>query len=365
MRGSGGDHMHKLGLVRRAHDDHVRQAGQIGDVIDTCMGGAVIADNTGPVDGKAHRKVLNGDVMHQLVIATLQEGRIQRTEGLHALGRQTSREGHRMLFGDADIKHPVRETRLHLVDASAGRHRRSDGNDPVVGLGLGDQAVGEDRSIARGVAGRLVLRSGNHIEFRNSVVFLCRRSGKGMALALFGDDMDEHRTARMAVTDVLQHRQQMRHVMAVDRTDMEESQLAEDRIAADQVAGSLAGAPRRALDLGREPAGHLAHQVTDRMERLGGDQTRQVAAHRADRLADRHVIVVQDDDQARVRRPGIVHALERHAGAHRAVADHGNDVALDSLQVAADRHAEAGGNRGRGMACTERVELRLAALGET
>ena len=145
---------------------------------------------------------------------------------------------------------------------------------------------------------------------------------------------------------------------------MQKAELAEDRIATDQVTSSLAGAPRCALDLGREPAGHLAHQVTDRMERLRGDQTRQITAHRANRLADRHVIVVQDDNQARIRRAGIVHALERHACAHRAVTDHSNDVALDTLQVAADCHAEAGGDRGRGMARTERVEFGLAAFGE-
>ena len=42
----------------------------------------------------------------------------------------------------------------------------------VVGLDLGDKAIGEYQSIARGVAGSLVLRAGDHIEFRNSVIFL-------------------------------------------------------------------------------------------------------------------------------------------------------------------------------------------------
>ena len=63
---------------------------------------------------------------------------------------------------------------------------------------------------------------------------------------------------------------------------------------------------------------------------------------------------------------GIVHRLIGHARAHRAVADHGDDVArvLLSLQVAGDGHAEPGGDRGGGMGRAERVVFALRAAGE-
>jgi hypothetical protein len=86
---------------------------------------------------------------------------------------------------------------------------------------------------------------------------------------------------------------------------------------------------------------------------------------RADRRRDRHVVVVEDDDQARIHRAGVVHRLIGHAGGHRAVADHGDDVVLLAVEIAGHRHAQPSGNRGRGMCGTERIVFALGALGET
>ena len=55
-------------------------------------------------------------------------------------------------------------------------------------------------------------------------------------------------------------------------------------------------------------------------------QPRQIGAHGAGRRRDRHVVVVEDDDQPGVERAGIVHRLIGHAGRHGAVADDGDDV---------------------------------------
>ena len=70
------------------------------------------------------------------------------------------------------------------------------------------------------------------------------------------------------------------------------------------------------------------------------------------------------DDQPRIHRPGIVHRLIGHAGAHRAVADHGDDVALLALEVARHRHAERRRDRGRAVRRAERVVFALRPLGE-
>ena len=310
------------------------------------MGRPVIANHTSPVDRESDRQILDGDIMHNLVITTLQEGRIERTERLHAFSGQTGGKGHCMLFGDADIKNAPRKPCLHLVEAGSRWHCRSDRHDLVVRFGSCHQPIGKHRGVARGVASSLVLRSGDDIEFRDSVIFFGRRPGKGMSLAFLGDHMDQNRPTRMAVADVFQNRKKMRHVMAVDRANVKKAKLAEHRIAADQVTSSLTRASRGALDLGREPTGNLAHQVTDRMKRLRGDETRQIAAHRANRLGNRHVIVIQDDDQTRIGCTGIVHALEGHTGAHRAITDHRDDIAVDALDITADSHTKTSRNRG-------------------
>ena len=73
------------------------------------MGGAVGADQAGAVDRKAHRQALDRHVVDDLVVAALQEGRIDRAERLVALGREAGRERHRMLLGDADVEGAVGE----------------------------------------------------------------------------------------------------------------------------------------------------------------------------------------------------------------------------------------------------------------
>ena len=96
--------MHQLDLVGRRHDHHAGQARQEGHVEGAGMGRAVGADQPGPVDGEADRQLLDGDVMHDLVVGALEEGRIDGGKGLEAFGRKPGGEGHRVLLGDADIE---------------------------------------------------------------------------------------------------------------------------------------------------------------------------------------------------------------------------------------------------------------------
>jgi hypothetical protein len=83
------------------------------------MGGAVLADQAGAVDGEAHRQALQRHVMHHLVIGALQEGRVDGAERLVAFDREPRREGDRVLFGDADVEGAVGEALLELVEPGA------------------------------------------------------------------------------------------------------------------------------------------------------------------------------------------------------------------------------------------------------
>ena len=121
--------------------------------------------------------------MDKLVITTLQEGRIEGAERAHAFGRKTGRERHRMLFGNADIEHPVREACLHLVEAGSGWHRRGDGDNPVIGFGRRHQALCKDRGVAWRIAGGFLLRAGDDIEFRHRMILFGRRAREGMSLS--------------------------------------------------------------------------------------------------------------------------------------------------------------------------------------
>ena len=117
---------------------------EIGDVEAAGMGRAVGADQPGAVDREAHRQVLDRDVVDDLIVGALQEGRIDRAERPHALRGEAGGEGHRMLLGDADVEGAIGEGLGELVEPGARRHRRGDRDDRRVALGLLDQRLGED-----------------------------------------------------------------------------------------------------------------------------------------------------------------------------------------------------------------------------
>ena len=103
------------------------------------------ADDAGAIDGEANGKLLDGDVVHDLVVGALQEGRIDRRERLHALGGETGGKRHRMLLGDADVEGPFGKFAGEEVDTGAVGHGGGNADDPIVLPRLGDQALAEHR----------------------------------------------------------------------------------------------------------------------------------------------------------------------------------------------------------------------------
>ena len=96
------------------------------------MGRAIGADQPGAVEREAHRQLLDRDVMHDLVIGALQEGRVDRAERLVAFGGEAGGEGHRMLLGDADIEGAAGKLLAERVEPGARRHGGGDGDDLLV-----------------------------------------------------------------------------------------------------------------------------------------------------------------------------------------------------------------------------------------
>ena len=182
--------------------DEARQAAEIGDVEGAGMGRAVGADEPGAVHGEAHRQSLDGDVVHDLVIGALQEGRVDRGERLQALGRESGGEGHAVLLGDADVEAAVGKFLGEQVEAGAGRHRGGDGDDLVVLPRLLDQRLGEHLGIGRRGRLRLRLRAGRDVELDHAVILVGGFLGRLVALALLRDDVNQERSV-LGVAHVL------------------------------------------------------------------------------------------------------------------------------------------------------------------
>ena len=114
---------------------------------------------------------------------------------------------------------------------------------------------------------------------------------------------------------------------------------------------------------------HFEHPLAD-LARGGVEatthQARQIAVERAHRRRDRHIVVVEHHDQARiVVHASIVHRLKRHTGRHRAIADHGDGEALFTFEFRGQRHAQRRRDRGGRMRGAEGVVLALVAARET
>ena len=90
-------------------------------------------------------------------------------------------------------------------------------------LGFLDQALAEHPGVGGRIGLGLDLGAGHHVELVDAVILVLGGLGGRIALALLRDDMDQHRAADIGVADVLQHRQQMVEIMAVDRADIDRS----------------------------------------------------------------------------------------------------------------------------------------------
>jgi hypothetical protein len=182
--------------------------------------------------------------------------------------------------------------------------------------------------------------------------------GELVALPLAGDHVKELRALQLL--DVLQRRDQRIEVVAVDRTDVVEAELLEQRRGRHHALHVLLGAPRELP--------HPRHALEQVLARAAGgridaarEQAREIVGERAHRRRDRHLVVVEDHEEIDIHRAGVVHGLVGHARRHRAVADHGDAAALLVLQLGRDRHAEGGGNRSRRVRGAEGVVLRFGA----
>ncbi len=166
------------------------------------------------------------------------------------------------------------------------------------------------------------------------------------------------------VAHVLQDRQQVLDAMAVDRADVVEAELLEERAAGHHAAREFLRPDGADLQRLRQTLRKLLADLAQRPVGPPGEEAREIRGHRPDRRRDRHVVVVQDHDQARLHGAGVVQRLVGHAGGHGAVADHGDDVVGAAGEVARRRHAEAGRDRGGGMRRAEGVVFALGPLGE-
>ena len=145
----GVEHVDEHRLVARRHQRDVRQAAQVGDVERAVVGRAVVADEPGAVHAEHDRQALQADVVDDLVVGALQEGRVDRRDRARALEREAGGEQHRLLLGDADVEVALGQRLLEDRQAGAGVHRRGDADDALVALALAHERLAEHLRVLR------------------------------------------------------------------------------------------------------------------------------------------------------------------------------------------------------------------------
>ncbi len=143
-----------------------------------------------------------------------------------------------MLFGDPDVEGAIRESLVENVDAGARWHRRRDTDDLLVLFGFLDEALAEHVLIGGCIRLGLGLGTGGDVELDHGVVLVGGGFGGAVTLALLRHDVDEDR-AFLHVAHVLQNRQQMVEIVAVDRTDIVEAEFLEQRAAVHHEAAGI------------------------------------------------------------------------------------------------------------------------------
>ena len=122
------------------------------------------------------------------------------------------------------------------------------------------EAFAKDIRIGGGIGCGFLLHTRGHIEFVHTVIAIIRQLGGGIALALHGHGMDQHRP-RCARLGAAQHVQELGHVMTIDRTDIGKAQMLEQcrgfLVAGDQFARTLRALAQRFGQVGGNAIGDI------------------------------------------------------------------------------------------------------------
>ncbi len=345
---------------------------------------------------KTTLQLLQADVVDDLVVGALQEGRVDRHHRPRALQGQAAGQQDRLLLGDADVEVAVGQLALEDVQAGAGVHGRGDAEHPLVALALATSAlpntsvywgIGLTGGTGRRPTGRRA--AGDRLRLGGVPLLHALQAallGGGKALAL--DRGAVHDDGPLGGQGLAQRAAHRADVVAVDDAHVGPVELLPPQTRRPEGLERLLDVGAEALEGGADAGRQLGQAA---LEVLAGVPQARVEAHavevarqRADVGRDRHAVVVEQHDDRGAEAAGLMDGLEGHAAGHRPVADDGDDLAvlavaaahglLDPDRVADRRRGVAGAHdvvlglgdraeRGQALVLADRVQL-VAAAGQ-
>ena len=362
-------HQHplELRLILGSHDRQVGDAAQVGNVIHSLVRGPVGPNHAGPIHTEEDRQILDANIVDHLVKGPLQEGGIDRDHRARPLAGHACRHGHGVLFGNAHIHILVRQLGLEFIQAGAGGHSGRDRHNSRIVFRKCNQGFCKNFGVAgrRGLVGRFGLARCQVKGILSVVTHLIFFRDR-VALAFGGGHVDEHR-ALLLVT-FAEDVNQFFNVVTVNGAHVGEAQFFKH--CADFRYGQALHAFFDPIEFRRQGTAkerqmlHLLFDVVrQELHRRAKAHFVQVARQGPDVGRNGHVVVVQHHHQVGVGQvTRVVNGFKGHPAGHCAVADDGNHLVVFAGHIPGDRHAQAGGNAGGGVARAEVIELTFTAL---
>ena len=267
-----------------------------------------------------------------------------------------------MLLGNPHVIEPVWKFFLENIEAGPFAHRSRNRDDPLVLSGQLDQRFNGDLGI--GWPRRFLCRRPGFSDKRRAGMepyrILHRRL---IAQPFFRNDMEQHRPLHLQ--HVFQGRQQVLEVMSFNRSRIPEPKLFKKQPGKDCSLGQLFS-PASQLLYVRSDMGDFPQQLPCFLPHLGikltGEGPVQIGGDGADVFRDRHLVVIQDDQEIFSQPSGMVQALQRHTGCHSAVADDAHDLVLLFQLLTRLDHAVGRGYAGSRMTGIKRIVFTFLTL---
>ena len=370
------DHVLEFDFIARCHDGEVGDAAHVGKIVASMMGRSIVSDQTSTVQNHPHGEVLDSNIVNDLIVASLHEGRVDTNEGLQSLTGHTCSHRDGVLFRDTDIKGPLRETPTENVHSGATGHGSRNTHNGTVFRGGINEGVGENRRQG-GIAGCLLgLHSGSEVELSDTVHLVTSLFGRWVAKSLHRLEVQQHRFVVRTVPKFLKNRDEVVQVVSVNGPDIVETQFFKQCTSRDDSASVLIDTLVDSLDVlwqefvealseGPKVLEGLRHQKVRRVGRKLRGRDGTSSARSSGRQTDL-TVVVQDDDHTRTEVSGTVHCLVGHATSNRTISNHGDAIVLAFVEHRlGDTHALSSRDGRRRMASAKRIVRTLLALAKT
>ncbi len=313
------------------------------------------------VERKHHGQVLQRYVVDQLVVRTLQESGVNRHHRLHPLTGQARCQRDGVLLGNTHVVITLGKPFVELDHPRALAHGGRDAHETIVLRGHVAQPLAKHLG-ERGLGWRGG-RNNAHRRVKLARPVVSDRVGLSqlVTLAFFGDHVQKLRSIQ--VLDVFQRRDQRVQVMPINGPDVVEAKLLKQSCRHHHTFGMLFKALGQ-LKQGRCSLEHLLGALFSGGVKATAHQLRQVAVKCANGWADRHVVVVEDDQEFAVFHPPVVEGFKSHASGHGPIANNGYRVAVFALLASRQSHAQRCRNAGGGVPHAKRVVLAFVTTGK-